>query len=165
MSLAAITVAPHAIPAATAAVCDAHVRAYNLLRVVALLQVRAPQVDGSAGPVVAVAGELAHDYGTSGSFDLPRSLKFPKLLRPFRLNPLRSDERPVAHHKRDSAIVLDCRMVPLDPIYAHSGRCHSRGGLIGLAGALMISPQSFRSRLRELVQFSCGHPGVSGGRK
>ena len=51
-----------------------------------------------------------HWYGTSGSFDRPRGLKFPKLLRPFRPNPMRSDDRPLALPRRfvlTAAIAFD----------------------------------------------------------
>jgi hypothetical protein len=55
LSFAEMISAPHPIPAAAFAVCDGHARALAALRTVALLQARAPQVDGAGGPVDATA--------------------------------------------------------------------------------------------------------------
>jgi hypothetical protein len=64
--LAAITVAPHATPAATKAVCDEQGAGVPALRIVTLLQAGTSQVDGTCSPVVAVANQLPHDDPESG---------------------------------------------------------------------------------------------------
>src|ERR1019366_47083 len=72
-----------------------------------------------------------HWYGTSGSFDLPRGVEYPKLPEPFRPRPKRIDERPLPLAKErfvlTAGIDLDSHTSPLGPYYKRGGCCRGRG--------------------------------------